>query len=191
MGVSLQVCTKLFWRKKYIAIIPIPDPTPSLGPGSVRDLKTKVRGTSYSTTSRSRLRSRPLIEPLTCEFDSSFFCFHELTQNSESKLGFLIQNPINWEDGEKNFRCLWYYPLCFSFFIFSYLEKAYTLPLSHRYLHQYLWIWRQLCHPSRYPIGPWVTSHPNFLQWSSHDAPPPFDMLRLWWMRSLLRTQLS
>ena len=57
MGEVAQVCAEIFWHKKLIAPSAIQNPTPSLDPGSVRGLETKLRRAYRSTTSRLQLRS--------------------------------------------------------------------------------------------------------------------------------------
>ena len=53
MGDVAQVCAKLFWHKKFISQNPIPNLTPSLAPGFVRDLEPDIHGASGIMTSRS------------------------------------------------------------------------------------------------------------------------------------------
>ena len=58
MGEFAWMCTELFWRKKFIAPSPIPNPTPSLAPESIRDLEPKLRGASGIMTSWLQWRYR-------------------------------------------------------------------------------------------------------------------------------------
>ena len=109
MGEFAQVCAKLFWHEKFIAPSPIPNPTPSLAPGSVRDLKPELRGASRSVGTTSLLQLHSAVRP-TFNVKNWFFRFlgHESTQSSKYNLGILTQNPINWEDERRKcFHCSW------------------------------------------------------------------------------------
>ena len=88
---------KLFWREKFIALIPMPNPTPILAPGSVRDLEPELRGEYRSTACDCNWY--PYFNP-TLNVQNWFFHFfgHEWNQSSEYDLGLLSKNPINLED---------------------------------------------------------------------------------------------
>ena len=57
MGEFAQVCAMQFWRRIFTALSSIPIPTPSLVPGSVKDLGIKIRRASESATLGLQLKS--------------------------------------------------------------------------------------------------------------------------------------
>ena len=124
MGEFAQFYAKLFWHEKFGAPIPIPNPTPTLDPGSVRDLEPDLQGESGSTTSQP-----PLTQPLMCKIGSSVFAAMSRLKVASTTWAFLPSIPsTERKNGEKCLSCLWQCRPCLSFFICSHLGKSVSIP---------------------------------------------------------------